>query len=329
MERDLIFLHPTGFEDPLVNQSPAGINHIKSFLAEHDKLKFELVSINHFGYDRNRNMVSNYFTKCINIYSRIKKSRLVIIYHSLAFTPFFILFFLFRSKIILQFNELYTDYTQTIWKRWVEKVYVRLFRKYILANTSLKKYISTNAKTVIRGGYLDIRLDMENKIMNKSHFVYSGRIDEMKMGNLSIAKHLINNKPANITLTFHIFGPDSEELRSFAQPYNSVEIFIDSNEGILGKTFYSASFGLVLQNPSNTFNNTSFPSKIYKYISYGITPICVETLTIQNSEISEYIRCIPQWDWKEILTVQTLKFTPAKLNVLKKERWIQVRSFLN
>jgi hypothetical protein len=329
MGKDLIFLHTTGYGDSKQIKSPAGINHIVSFLAEHSREEFKLMSMTDLGFNSDGNSFFGYIRGIYRMFYMLKDSRSVIIYHSLTFVPFIFIFLLFKRKLVLQFNEVYTDYSDSKWKKTVEVIYVRLFSKYILANASLINFIPDRARHVTRGGYLDINHLRDNQILVKNHFVYAGRIDERKMGNLKISMELIRTKPPEIDLTMHVFGPDAEELRSFASSYGSVKVFVNSNESEIGATFSRVSFGLVLQSSSKSFNSTSFPSKIYKYISYGITPICVETSVIKNSEIVEYLGCIENWNWSEILSMESVVFTHNKLNQLKNIRWGQIKDLLN
>lgn len=328
MEKDLVFLHSTGLGDSKNTQSPAGINHIRSFLAEHARLEFELKSLSDLGLNNSANSVYSYLRGFYIMLGILKKAQCVVIYHSLAFVPFLFMFIFFKNKIILQFNEVYTEYSGSKLKKTVELFYLRHFNKYILANSSLMQYIPNSAMHVTRGGYLNINELGDYQFLDENHFVYTGRIDEWKMGNLSISKYLIKSRPPQVKMTFHIFGPDAEELKSFAASYNSVDVFLNSTEKEMKATFRGVQFGLVLQSSSKSFNSTSFPSKVYKYISHGVTPVCIGTSIINNSEVTNYLACIDNWKWSEILSAESVVISRNELCQLKNIRWNQIKKLL-
>lgn len=287
----------TNYENNCHLNSPAGINHIDSFRQEHDFLRIEFVGVCTLGSNSFR--LVNGVVTWIKLFKILYDSDSVIIYHSLRFMRFAFLLRIFRRKIIYQLNEIYSVAESKPFRYWLEYRFVRLFENFIIANSSMKRLLKRNSKSIVRGGYFMKASDYSSK-KSENHFCYCGRIDEAKMGNLSLAKELIRDLSTSHQLDFHIFGPDTKELEKYALDKCNVRIFINSSFENMSKNLARVRYGFVLQSDLKPFNETSFPSKIYMYLSLGITPIAINSFVLKNCEVSNHIKLISEWNWSAI-----------------------------
>ena len=58
--------------------------------------------------------------------------------------------------------------------------------------------------------------------------------------------------------------------------------------------------GLSTQNPEETFNNTSFPSKVLTYLVNGLEVVSANVVPVVQSPIGEYVHYYKHQDSKEI-----------------------------
>lgn len=321
MDKNIVFLHMTNFENICHNASPAGVNHILSFKNEHQYLDIKYVGICTLVFGNSR--LLKVFGIWYNVWKILRESDSVIIYHSLRFIYFTFLFRIYRKKIIYQVNELYSIADNSTWKYFIERRYLSMFKKVIVANKKMITFCNNKGEFLVRGGYINYQ-NFDYGDRAKNSYCYCGRIDEDKMGNLTIAKRLIGSIPSDHRLEFHIFGPDALDLFDFASEYSNVKVFMNSSHDFMSKRLSGIRHGLVLQCSSKAFNETSFPSKIYMYLSNRIIPIALNTEILRQSEVSNHLELISEWHWNDIRQCTITNDRKDNLENLMKLRQIEI-----
>ena len=90
----------------------------------------------------------------------------------------------------------------------IEIKYIKTFQKIILSNIWLKENWFTKKNVIVRGGYFRLNKDKNLVTRRSNTFIYVGSVDEVKMGNLSIVKNLIETIPENIELYLCVLTSD-------------------------------------------------------------------------------------------------------------------------
>jgi hypothetical protein len=225
----------------------------------------------------------------------VKKDDKVLVYHSIANSPAILIAkFLIRFKIILQLNEIYQDVnTLGTFNNFFENVIINKADAYILSTKLLVKRVSKfNRKFSVCEGVLKLnRIINEKYADGKIHLVYAGLIDKKKLcafNAIDIASSLSEN------YVIHIIGfgskADIDDLLARIENNNfknKCKIYYD---GFLeGENLFlflqKCHIGLVAQSEDKKFTESSFPSKIYTYLTNNLIVVCLENELILSSPV--------------------------------------------
>lgn len=236
----------------------------------------------------------------------------IIIYHSLSLQKLYRYLTKKRKDYILEVEEIYSDVLEDKKKRKKELFYLRNASKYIAITELLNNEINKNNKPYIisHGVYkIERQHSKLNFDSNMIHCVYAGTFDPRKGGvdtAVAVAKYL----PRGYHV--HIIGYDSLELKQMVQgKINNIKKETSARityDGVFVGNEYTqflqnCQIGLSTQNPSASFNGTSFPSKILSYMSNGLRVVSVRIPAIETSKVGKYIYYYDKNDPKEIAKV--------------------------
>jgi len=317
----LLVLHHSKLElsdNIFANESLASYTHManmKSELKNADFISFVYLNKTPKCIFNNINLAPWFFLKIPSILIRIPfcfyifiKYDKVIVYHSEGFYYYFPILLLFRRKIILQVNEIYSMVSQNKFKYFCEKLYINSFKKLIVSNIFLKTNWFAKKNVLIRGGYFR-NMIFESKIPNDSFsYIYVGTVDEHKYGNFDILINLINTLPPNVKLILCLMTKDIyyDSILSSINNKPNVTLHRDVKDSDLHNFYKDCKYGLVLQNREKPINTTGFPSKVFSYLNHGLIPIAERIDCFEKSEVNELFIYIYKWDWLEIMTVKPI-----------------------
>lgn len=269
--------------------------------------------------------IIRYISKIISIFwltffliFKVSKGQTVIVYHSIAYLfPVIIAKKIKGFKLILQVNEIYQN-VNNIGKinSYLEKQIMGLPNAFIfstvLLNAKINKY---NLPFLICGGVYKMNRKLIEKFDdNKIHLVYAGLIDKVKLGGAFISAELAKYMPENYII--HIVGFGTEEditdllkliyennKRNCAKIVFEGELFGDDFFKFLQKCH----IGLALQMPNRIFNETSFPSKIFSYLTNYLPVVSLQNNSICSSPIADVLYLYKKNDYSEISnTIKTI-----------------------
>ncbi len=225
----------------------------------------------------------------------VQKNDPVIVYHSITNSPT-ILFArtIVRFKLILQLNEIYQDVKSLgRFNNYIENIIINNAEAYILSTKLLKSRVSRfNRKISICEGVTHMNIIKTEKISDgKIHLVYAGLIDKEKLcafNTIDVAPYLSEK------YIIHIIGfgnkSDIDELLYRIKENNlknTCKIYYDGfleGENLL-LFLQQCHIGLVAQSEDKKFTQSSFPSKIYTYLTNNLVVVCLENELIQSSPI--------------------------------------------
>lgn len=228
-----------------------------------------------------------------------KKNETIIIYHSISLINIIKrLKFLKKLKIFMICEELYTVVSEQKRLPSVEKEiqYLSGFDAYLFPTKELNNIVNINNKPNIILPGVFVKEKEYNKKFNDSkiHIVYAGTFAKNKGAALSVkAGKFLSQK-----YILHILGFGSEEdtknIIDLIDKTNKISKAEIKYEGILkGDKFVSflqkCQIGLAPQTFNEKYNNTSFPSKILKYMANGLRVVTVKLPVIENSVIGKYM----------------------------------------
>lgn len=222
----------------------------------------------------------------------------VFLYHERFYAPVFkIIRKIKKINIICDIEELYTVHAQYAPKVIEqEKAYLRSFDKHIVATSELIQAVGINKKScvVCNGVYAPILADGLPKKTSYIQVLYAGTFDKTK-GGVYAAISAFKYLDTKFRLIVCGWGNREEDslVQSMAYEVNTEKGeeqityrgFVPNTSQEYRDLLLSSHIGLSTQNPVGDYNSTSFPSKIFEYMRYGLivvsTPLkVVETLPI-------------------------------------------------
>ena len=222
----------------------------------------------------------------------------VLFYHERFYAPVFkIIQKIKKLNIICDIEELYTVHAQYVPKVIEhEKIYLRSFDKYIVATSELISAIGIKGKpcVVCNGVYAPILAGKLPKGTSYVQILYAGTFDKTK-GGVYAAISAFKCLDTKFRLIVCGWGNHEEVslVQSMAHEVNTEKGeeqityrgFVPNTSQEYRNLLLSSHIGLSTQNPDGDYNTTSFPSKIFEYMRYGLivvsTPLkVVETLPI-------------------------------------------------
>lgn len=227
----------------------------------------------------------------------------ILIYHSLYYSKKYskIIKIAGLSNVVLFVAEIYSDASnKSISCRNWELRQIRLFNKYICMSKSLSDICCTtkNKKAIILYGcYSNKTPIVENKKNDKIHLVYSGTTSKTKNG-LYIAIEAMRHLSQDFIL--HIYCQPVKEALIAIQNCQNVVYEGYVSESVLNVKLREYDIGLACQNPKEMFNNSSFPSKIVKYLSCGLSVISSASSSVLDSPFANIIDIFEQYNSKAL-----------------------------
>ncbi|WP_309808322.1 glycosyltransferase family 4 protein [Paenibacillus hunanensis] len=214
-----------------------------------------------------------------------KEPRAVVFYNYRLETalPAILFKMLFRVPLLIEYEDGIYAVTETNrhYKKIsvaVEKFANRLLDGAVLVTSVLKKRVSTDNYTVVRGGTVhparlkpvrEVDLGTDRPL----RMVYSGRLDYDRGIEilLDALPHIQTDRPLELHITG--YGPVEDKLKRFIQDFrhNHISImfhgFLDDHE--YGQLMETADLFINTQREKIPFSECSFPSKVVEYIKYG------------------------------------------------------------
>lgn len=297
-------------------QSYAGYTHMLNFQSEIPNADFiSFIYLKKFQlFFKTNNCAPWFYSKWLSIIFRIPffificiKYNKIIIYHSKGFYFYFPFILIFRHKIIMQVNEIYSNVSGNQFSIFFEKIYISSLKKIIVSNINLKQKWFCHKEVLLRGGYFRLPLINNSENYKSNNYIYSGSIDDFKMGNLKLLINLIKSIPPHITLYLCLLITDEDymKVKNSLCHNSSIYLYRDVADNDLKKLYSKCKYGLVLQDPNKPFNLTSFPSKVFSYINNGLVPIAQKNQSFLDSEIKDIFGFIESWEWNEILAISS------------------------
>ena len=226
------------------------------------------------------------------------KNDTVLFYHERFYAPIFKMIRKIKKlNIICDIEELYTVHAQYASKVIEqEKRYLRSFDRYIVATSELIPAIGIKGKpcVVCNGVYAPILAGESPKDTSCIRVLYAGTFDKTK-GGVYAAISAFKYLDTKFRLIVCGWGNQEEVslVQSMAREVNTEKGeeqityrgFVPNTSQEYRDLLLSSHIGLSTQNPEGDYNTTSFPSKIFEYMRYGLivvsTPLkVVETLPI-------------------------------------------------
>lgn len=225
----------------------------------------------------------------------IKKGEPVLVYHSLALIDTILLAKKIRKfKLILELNEIYSDVlTSLAHKRKSELKIIAAADAFLFANEQLNGMFNHRQLpyAVEYGCYTPARRLSDKFDDGKIHVVYAGTFDPAKGGAAAAAAAAFLPEKYHV----HILGFGSEEQiaqvrQAVAHVKETGKCEITYDGQLDGEEFIAflqkCHIGLSTQNPHETFNATSFPSKILTYLANGLQVVSIDIPAISDSKLS-------------------------------------------
>ena len=239
--------------------------------------------------------------KLFHLLMKLKKEDIVFVYHE----NYYLKTILFAHKIkkfnlVYEVEEIYHVAANNPQKLIDNEIkYLKQADKYVLSTELLNEYINKENKPniIIHSSY-----DIENVIVknnrfddDKIHLVYAGTLEKIKAGaynSIELAKYLDQN------YVIHILGFGSEKeiqlVLNLIEQSNNVNNCKVVFEGVkTGEDYFrflqKCQIGLSLQNPTDSFNFTSFPSKILVYLQNDLRVVSYKLPVLEKSSLSKYL----------------------------------------
>ncbi|WP_413509776.1 hypothetical protein ACOJIU_10160 [Carnobacterium maltaromaticum] len=224
-----------------------------------------------------------------------EKNEKIIVYHS----PYLFLCVYLLKKIkgiylILELEEKYSDVKNVnYFFKKMEMAVINSADAFIYSTELFRESINSSKPTVICNGiYLKKEINKVKFNDNKKHLVYSGIIDKYKGGAdiaLDAALHLSN------LFHLHIIGfgreGDIGDLKDKIKKYKNKTECVISYDGVFfgddyNKFLQKCDLGLSTQRSKTNFNETSFPSKIFSYLSNNLRVVSVRLKVLEVCKVN-------------------------------------------
>ena len=247
--------------------------------------------------------------------NNFKSGDKVLIYHSLSYLEKYkdILDIAGMQNSLLLVAEIYSDVLKkTGSKKNFELNKIRLFNKFICMSKNLSNTccVGSHKKSILLfGAYtLNKALKKSAKINgNRIDVVYSGTASKTKNG-LYMAIDAMNYLDSNFML--HVYCPPTQAALDAMKNRTNVvyEGYID--ESALNEILPKYDIGLASQDPSGDFNESSFPSKIIKYLSCGLSVVSSASVSVLDSPFIDVISIFKPYE-PETLAKSIVKASKA------------------
>lgn len=247
-------------------------------------------------------------------YKNIKQNETVVIYHSLGYMNLFKLLKRIKNfSLILEVEEIYSDVLDNQRLRKKELQFVEIADAYIFPTKLLSDLVNRGRKpeVIVHGTYKVEPLEKKIRnvnINNKKNVLYAGTFDPRK-GGAYAAINAVKYLPENYHMHILGFGTENDiyNIQQLVETVNSQSKARVSYDGLKSGEDYvrfvqSCDVGVSTQNPSASFNDTSFPSKILSYFSNGLKVVSVRIPVVETSKIGDIVFYYDKQEPREIAT---------------------------
>lgn len=281
----------------------------------------------------------------------LNRNEKIIVYHSLAYMSIISMIKKIKKlQLILEVREIYSDVLDSYTGlknaskklRQKENSFFSIADKYIFPTKLLNQKINKNNKmyVIATGIYLPSEIIVNSKWIEKIHVVYAGTLSKEKGSNVAIevAQYL----PSNYHIHILGYGTEQEitEIRELIEATKKTCDACLSYDGLLrGNDFkqflQKCRIGLVTQDISCSFNETSFPSKVLMYLTNGLEVIAGRIPAIEQSGVGNIVNYYDQQSSESIAkTIMSINLLEPKnkrevLISLDKKLKIDIRNILN
>lgn len=244
---------------------------------------------------------------------KIPKHDIVVFYHERYFRHAIKILRFFKTcpKLVYQVEELYTyagNHPQKMIDTEIESI--KQVDAYILVNdliSSILQLDNSKPSCISYGPYVTHNVELDSKADARIHVVYAGIIDRIKRG-AEMAVKACAYLPENYCV--HIAGFGKEEdvnyLTSLITSIRAVSKCEIIYEGYLtGKNYDNlmskCSIGLSTQVSGELkYSDTSFPSKVINYLSYGLTVVSTKIKVLEICKVSDLLSFYTEDDPKAV-----------------------------
>ena len=249
-----------------------------------------------------------------------KQGETICVYHSLSLIPTIKIAKKIKNlRVILEVREIYTDVHDRVQSTKEKELdFFKIADGFIVASKLLNDLVNPNKlPSVLAPGIYKVESNRQEKFNDgKIHVVYAGTFRAIKGGAIA-AVRTAEFLPENYVV--HILGrgePDvvknlKEEIDNVSRRSKATLIY----EGVLFGDDFKAflqkcHIGLSTQNPEETFNNTSFPSKVLTYLVNGLAVVSAKVAPVVQSPVGEYVQYYEHQNPQEI--AETIKSISPK-----------------
>ncbi len=227
-----------------------------------------------------------------------KEGDKVLIYHSLFYSTKYkkILDIAGVKNSLLFVAEIYSDvFNKTKLKRNSEIKYIRLFDKFICMSKNLSKICcdDSNKQCILLFGAYSSNIQAKKTSNNKINIVYSGTASRIKNG-LYMAIEAMEYLDSNFLL--HIYCPATQSALEAMKDKKNIVYEGYLSESLLNEALPNFHIGLASQDPFGDFNSSSFPSKIIKYLSCGLSVVSSASISVIDSPFADVVKIFDPYD---------------------------------
>ncbi len=282
--------------------------------------------------------------KLFNFLMRLRKEDVVFVYHENYYLKTINLAHKIKKfNLVYEVEELYHVAANSSQKLIDNEIkYIKQADKYVLSTELLNDYVNRENKpnVIIHGSYNLENITIKNiKEDEKIHLVYAGTLERVKEGaynSINLAKYLDQN------YVIHILGFGSEKevaiIVDLIEQSNNVNSCRVVFEGVkTGEEYFNflqkCQIGLSLQNPKDSFNFTSFPSKILVYLQNNLRVVSYKLPVLEKSLLSKYL-LLCDYDNKNVATnIKNIKFNaeydfPQIIEDLDKKAKVEIEQLI-
>lgn len=227
----------------------------------------------------------------------VKKYEEIVVYHSAAFMNIIKLVKQIKKlRLIMEIREIYGDAKNDLRIRKKELKYFDIADGYIFPTALMNQDINKQEKpSIIATGIYKYEANENRRFKdNKIHLVYAGTFENSKNGagnSIDAAEFLGSD------YHMHILGYGTKEMveniKSKITEVSQKTKCIITYDGLKsGKEFNNflqqCDIGMSVQNPGQ-YNDTSFPSKVFTYMTNGLKVISNRIPAVEQSAVGKYV----------------------------------------
>lgn len=237
----------------------------------------------------------------------LRRKEQILVYHSLNYAGLFVkLSKIKKLRIIGEIEEIYQDVSDKAKaKASFEYPFIDSCEKFVLPTEILgeKINISHRPQVIINGVYSLKNITEQRFNDGLIHVVYGGTL-EIDKGGAYAAVDAAQYLPSNYHVHICGFGDSTaiiskiEDVKTKTYAKVTFEGSLDSND--YERFIQKCDIGLSTQNPTGTYNDTSFPSKILVYLSNALSVVSIRIPVVEQSKLNSLIHYYDTQNGKSI-----------------------------